>query len=815
MLSMLVHNFRYAARQLASHPAFSLFAACSLALGMAASITLFSAASTYLFAPLRGVGAPDNLVELASVSPNHASDAFSAPDFTDLAARGRSVADVFAYRHQWLNVERAGAAEPERTFGLMVSDNYFSALEVGTYRGRLLGADDDRRGAAPVAVATYAGWRKYLNGDESAIGKPLTINGQSFTLVGVAAPDFNGTVAILKPAFYVPLTQQPLLQPGAAELREQRGSKWLSLAARLSAGTTRAQAREQLSTIATQLAADYPRRGNEGGVTITVEPLRGVPGELRGGLVAFSALLFALIALLLLVACVNVASLLLARGEARRHEIAMRCVLGAGRARVMLQLMSESVLLAIGAGAIGLALAEAACRVLSHIDPAVPVPLAIDVSIDASTLWFALGCTIATALAFGLVPALRVSAYAPAAGSALAESRTAGRRSRLAPALVVAQIALTMILLVGGGLFMRAMVRAAAIDPGFDANEVLTADFNLEPSGYSEARRLQLQTAVIDRLQATPTVDAAAVAALVPLDFSRLNEGDFKVPGQTGEALSPFVNLVSPGYFRTLDIRVNGRDFDPHDIKGSAEVCVVNATLARTLAPDGDVIGRSFAFGDDDDHHTLTVVGVVPDGKYSSLNEDAGPFMFLPLAQWPRAEMAIIVRTRMPAGALAAVLHDALHAIDPSLPPAQVRSLADILTLSLLPQRIAAMTSLALGVVGLLLAAVGLYGLIAMYVAARTREFGVRISLGATPARILSDVVRRGAFLSATGLLIGTVLSFAGGLLISSLLYGATPGDGLAFVVAALLLGVVAMVASYLPARRAANTSPMVALRHD
>lgn len=813
MLSMLLHNLRYAARQLASNPAFSLFAACSLAIGMAASITLFSAANTLLFAPVRGVGAPDALVELASVSPKHSSDAFSAPDFADLATRAGSFAELFAYRHQWLNVDVA--REPVRAFGLMVSGNYFHALEVAPYRGRLLGADDDRSGAAPVAVATYAGWRKYLNGDEAAIGKTLTINGQTFTLIGVAAPDFNGTVAMLKPAFYVPLAQQPLLQPGSAQLLEQRGSTWLSVAARLSAGTSRAQARDRLSAIATQLAADYPRRGNEGGTTITVEPLHGVPGEIRGGLVAFSALLFVLIALLLLVACVNVASLLLARGEARRHEIAVRFTLGAGRARVMLQLMSESALLALVAGGLGLALSEAACRLLSHVDPPVPVPLALDVSINAPALWFALGCTIATALAFGLVPALRVSSHAPAAGSSLAQARVAGRRSRLGSALVVAQIALTMILLVGGGLFMRAMVRAAAIDPGFDANGVLAADFNLEPSGYSEARRLALETAVVDRLQATPGVDAAAVAALVPLDFSRLNEGDFQVAGQSGEALSPFVNLVSPGYFRALDIRLQGRDFDARDIKGSGEVCVVNATLAKTLAPGGDVVGRSFAFADGDDHHTLTVVGVVPDGKYASLNEAPGPFMFLPLAQWPRAEMSLIVKTRLSAGALAAVLHDAMRAIDPSLPRAQVRSLADILALSLLPQRIAALTSLALGAIGLLLAAVGLYGLIAMYVASRTREFGVRISLGATPARILSDVVRRGAILAVTGLVIGTALSLGGSLLVSDLLYGATAGDALAFAGAALLLAAVALLASYLPARLAAKTAPLVALRHE
>jgi len=813
MLSLLAQNVRHAARQLAANPGFSLFATLSLAIGIGASITLFSAANSLLFAPLHGVGAPDDLVELASVSKTRTTDSFSAPDFADYRTRAADFAQIFASRHQWMNVDVAG--KPERAFGLIVSGNYFDALEVGAYRGRLLGKDDDRAGAPPVAVATYAGWRKFLNGDEAAIGKTVSINGQNFTLIGVAAPDFRGTVAVLTPAFYVPLVQQPLLQPGATDLRDRREATWLSLAARLKPGTTRALARERLSSIGAQLAADYPRKANEGGVAITVEPLRGVPGELRGGLVAFSALLFVLTALLLLVACVNVASLLLARGETRRHEIAMRFVLGAGRGRVILQLMSESALLSLVAGALGLALSSAACRALSHIDPPVPVPLSIDVPIDAAALGFALVCTIVTALGFGLVPALRVSSHAPAGDATLSGARATGRRSRLGSALVVAQIALTMILLTGGGLFMRAMQRAAAIDPGFDVNGVLAADFNLEPSGYSEARRLALESSIIERLETVPGIDAAAVAALVPLDFTRMSEGDFQVPGRSGDALSPFVNLVSPGYFRTLDIRLQGRDFDAHDVKGATEVCVVNATLAKTLAADGDVVGRSFAFGDGDEHHMLTVVGVVPDGKYASLDETTGPFMFLPLAQWPRAEMALIVKTRLPANTLAIELREAMHAIDPSLPPAQVRSLADILALSLLPQRIAALTSLALGAIGLLLAAVGLYGLIAMHVTARTREFGVRLSLGATPRRIQSDVIRRGAVLAALGLLIGTALSLAGGALVSSLLYGVTAADALAFVAAVVPLGAVALLASWLPARLAARTAPMVALRHE
>ena len=301
---------------------------------------------------------------------------------------------------------------------------------------------------------------------------------------------------------------------------------------------------------------------------------------------------------------------------------------------------------------------------------------------------------------------------------------------------------------------------------------MLTAEFNLEPSGYAEAKQLELQRTLIDRARAMPGVDRAALAALVPLDFSRMQVGDFQLPG-TSRELSPFVNLVSPGFFQTLDIHLQGRDFDTHDVKGATEVCVVNATLAHRLAPDGDVIGRSYAFGSTKDHHTLTVIGVTPDGKYASLSEDSEPFLFLPLAQWPRAETSLLVKSALPANTFAAQLHEVMHAVDASLPSARVQSLADILALSLLPQRIAAMTSLALGTIGLLLAAVGLYGLIAMYVAARTREFGVRLALGASPRRILTEVVRRGALLSGIGLALGTLLALGGAALVSGLLYGA------------------------------------------
>ncbi|QBB69110.1 ABC transporter permease [Pseudolysobacter antarcticus] len=811
MLSIFLQNLRYATRQLLNRPGFTLFAVLSLAIGIAASTTLFSVVNTFLFAPVSGIGTQTTVVELGRTRHGDGFESFSYPDFSDYALRAKNFATLFAYAMQPLNVSVAG--EPQRALGLVVSGNYFDTLQVAAYRGRLLSDNDDRDGAAPVVVASYAAWRKYLDGDTTAVGKPVLINGQAFTLAGIAAPEFHGTIALLTPAFYVPLHQLALLKPGAPRRFDERASAWLSLAARLTPDTTVALAQNQLSVIGQQLASAYPRPRNDGGISVVA--LRAVPGEFRGGLIAFSGLLFALISLILLVACVNVASMLLARGEARRHEIAMRFVLGASRTRVISQLLTESILLSLGAGVIGVLLGRGCCALLSQIDPPTPVPISMHVPMDGAALMFALGCTLVTALVFGLLPALRISKHAPGASQALVSRQIAGGRSRLGSTLVVAQIALTMVLLVSGGLFMRALQRAAAIDTGFDPQHVLTADFNLEPSGYAPAALAQIQKTFTEHVRQMPGVEQAALAALVPLDLSHMSFGSFQLPNLPEDAVSPDTNLVSPGFFETLDIKLQGRGFDLHDNKGNTEVCVVNVALAHLLVPSGDVLGRSFVYGDKDDLHTLTVIGIAANGKYASLSETSEPFLFLPLTQWPRAEASLVVKTSLPPNTFAMQMRSELHTLDASVPAGQIHPLTDVIALSLLPQRIVGMISLALGGIGLLLAAIGLYGLIAMHVASRTREFGVRLAMGASPRRIVADVLRRGALLASSGLVIGAVLSLGGAMLVSSLLFGANAADALAFLGAGLLLAAIAMLASYLPARRAASINPIIALRQE
>ena len=811
-MSFLFADFRHAARQLLARPGFALFAILSLAIGVGAETTLFSAVNTYLFSGVQGVGAPQELVEIDGTWRGNDYMSFSYPDYRDFAERIKASAALFAYRLEAVNLTANG--EPQRGLSTLVSGNYFDTLQVTPYRGRLLNANDDRSDSStPVAVATYAAWRKYLNADEAAIGKPIMINGRAYTLVGVTAPAFHGLIGFFNPEFYLPLSELSVLQPGMAKTLVNRKSGWLSLGARLAPEATAAGVERDLSAISKQLAVAYGT--SKDNRTVRVTPLRSMPGEFHGNLLAFSSFLFALISMILLVACVNVAGMMLARGEGRRYEIAVRFALGASRARIISQLLAESALIAMAAGVAGVLLSLWWCRLLERIDLPTPVPLLLQIPISAMVLLFALGCVFATTLGFGLLPALRASNRAPGASEALGGRQTAGRRSRMGGSLVVAQIALTLVLLVTGGLLLRAMQRAAAIDLGFNAQHVLVGDFNLRPSGYEEAHQLRLQQSLLERTRALPGVQLASLAAVTPLSLDRMEMGSFQVAGAREDELSPDVNLISPGYFAALEITLRGRDFDTHDAKGSADVGVVNTALAHRLAADGDVLGRTFSYGDGKDMHQLTVIGIAANGRYASLSDANQPFLFLPLAQWPRAETSLVVKTDLPANTFAQQLHTELRTLDASQPAGQVHPLSDFIALSLLPQRIAGLMSLALGTLGLLLAVIGLYGLITMHIASHTREFGVRLALGASPQRILGEVMRRGTRLLIIGLTIGALLSLGAAQLISSLLFGAGVGDVSVFVIGAIGLAAAALLACWVPARNAARTAPMEALRHD
>lgn len=810
MFGHMLRDLGYGLRALLARPGFAFVTILTLGLAIGAHTMLFGVVHALLLSPVRGIGAPDRLVEIGRTHGGAGMDTISYPDFADYA-QAKSFDGLYAYSLEALNV--TGKDDPRRALGLLVSGSYFPTLRVQPALGRMLSPLDDADAAQPVAVASYAAWQKYFDADPAAVGRTVSINGRSFTLAGVAAPGFQGHIAVLAPEFYLPLHARTLLREGSKSLLAERKSLWLMAGGRLRDGVGIAQAGAELATIRQRLDAEYGNDDPKSG--IGVAPLRGVPAEVRGPLGAFSGLLFAMVGMILLVACVNVAGLLIARGETRRQEIAVRFALGAGRGRVFFQLFAENLLLAIGAGALGIGLATWWRDLLLRVDLPMPFPISPRIPLDGSVLGFALLLTAATALLFGALPTLRASRQAPATGGALVADRTSNRGSRLRETLVVVQIALTLVLLIGSGLFVRALQRAAAIDVGFDAKHVVSADFDLEPSGYDEDHRARLQTALLERVRAIGGVEQAALATVLPLSFNRLSLGCVHGAGFGEDELCPDVNVVSDGFFATLGMDVRGRVFDTRERADGAKAAVVNETLARRLAPDGDAIGRSFAYGEGKDARTLTIVGVVADGKYASLGEDKQPFLFLPIAQTPMAQASLLVRTAQDSPALARALADAVREVDRTLPVAQTHPLEDTLALSLLPQRIAGLVAGALGVLGLLLAAIGLYGLIAFHVASRTREIGIRLSLGAAPRRVLRDVLWRGGRLVGIGLVAGEAIGVGLAVLVSGLLFGAQPGDALAFAAAGLVLGLVALPACWLPARQAVRIDPAVALRHD
>lgn len=813
MLVAFLKDLRFGLRLLLARPGFALAAIASLAIGIGANTALFAVVQSLLLAPVAGIGEPQRMVELGRSHGGDDIDTLSYPDFRDYARDAKSFEGMYAYAIDALNLSRGDT--PQRALGMLVSGDYFPLLRVRAAQGRLLGpGDDDEANPQSVVVASHAAWTRLLGADPNAVGKDVAINGRHFTLVGVAAPEFHGHVAVLAPDFYLPLHQRSALREDSRELFTQRRSLWLLAGGRLKEGVSIDAARSELSALAERNARAYPE-ANKKHAGVGIMPLRGLPASVRGPLGAFAALLFALIGSILLVACVNVAGMLIARGEARRHEIAMRFVLGASRARVIMQLFTESLLLAAAAGGCGLLLANWWRSLLVLIDPPSPFPLKFDLPLSAPVLWFALLLTLVTALLFGLLPALRVSDRAPRAHGALASSQIIGRGSRLRESLVVLQVALTLMLLACAGLFVRALQRAAAVDAGFDVQHVLTADFDLKPAGYASDKRALLQQHLLEAVAAQPGVQHAALAAVMPLNFNNLSYGCVHTAGVKDDELCPNTNIVSADFFATLGMQVRGRVFDGGDKAAGRDVCIVNETLARRLAADGDVLGRSFRYGEDDEQRTLNVVGVVPDGKYASLSDERQPFLFMPLAQWPQSSTSLFVRSELPPGEFGKRLGGALRTLDASLPSPQVRTMQDVVAFSLLPQRIAGLIAGVLGGVGMLLAAVGLYGLIAFHVASRTREFGIKLALGATRARLLGEVLRRGAWLSGVGIGAGAALAALVGVLASSLLFGAGIGDVLVFAAASVLLGAVALLACWLPARRAAAVAPMSALRYE
>ena len=813
MMETLRQDLRYALRTLQATPTVTLVAAFVIAIGVGATTTMFSVANALLLRPPVGVVDPDRLVTIHALGKDGSGyHSFSYPDFQDFATAGGGLSGVAAYSP--LAASLRTGDEPRLEMAMLVSGDYFSVLGTHPRVGRFFSADEGRAGGPPVVVLSDATWRRRFNADPAVLGRPVTVNGQALTVIGVAEPGFRGQFAGLDVALWVPLTMNAALS--GRDLLSGRNANWLELVGRLAPGSTRTQVAERLSAVATEGGRQAGLDWDRGVAVLRYLP---IPANALLPVGGFLGLLTVLAGFVLLIAGANVGGVLLARATTRAREIAVRLALGAGRTRLVRQLVTESVALFALGGAAGAALAFGATRLLARVQPPVPVPLTFDFHPDTLVLALGLGVTLIAGVLFGLAPALEATRSDPALILREGSSTLRLGRGRLRGGLVAGQLAGTACLLITAGLFVRALGRAGGIDPGFNPADVQV--LSLEPSvrGYEEARLVALAQALEERATTIPGVLSVASADIVPLGTS-IKETQIGLPGRPVE---PGVGLfatdfagVTPGYFTTLGIRLErGRSFAATDREGAPAVAIVNQTLARRLWPGEDPIGKRLNFGRATDGTPTEVVGLAADANYRRLGEDPIPMIYVPLAQQPGRSLTLLVRTRPGAPDPARALREALRAVDPELPVAQQGSYTTLIGMALLPSRVAMLLAAAFGVTGLVLAAVGLYGLISYRVQSRRKEIGVRLALGASGWDIRRLVVGEGLRVTATGLIIGLLLAGATTRFLGSLLFGVSPLDPATYAGIVLTLLGIGWIAAAGPTRRALRTPPSEALRSE
>jgi len=817
-MDRLFQDLRYAVRGLAKTPGFTLVAVLTLALGNGANSSVFTLVNAALFRPVAAPHA-ERLVWLAGTRENPREQyvslrrQFSYPEVRDYAAQLTHLAGLGAYQDIPLALGSGG--EPERITGTIVSSGYFDVLQQRAVAGRFFATTDDVPGATPVAVLSHRLWQRRFGGATDLVGRDIIVNGRPFTVIGVAPKGFIGTDLGDPVDLWVPIGTAAIAMPDGARLLELRNANWLRVIGRLKPGSTIAQADAEARTVAVRIAAAYPDLLEGNGVRVT--PLGGGldPGNRQEAVPVFT-LLMAVPVLVLLIACANVANLMLARAATRRREVGIRLALGATRWRLFSQLLTETTILTLLAGAVGLLVSVWLNDLLIAVSH-MPTDVAVALTPDARVLGFTAVVALATGMIFGLVPALGASRsdLVPALKDEGGGLGRQIRRSRLVSSFVVAQMALSLVLLVTAGLFLRTLGKALRVDPGVETRHAVAVSFDLRIQGYDVARQGTFYTRLLERVRGMPGVTAASLASPMPLG-SRLISTALAAegPDQDNANIPASYAAVWPEYFTAVGTPLlRGRDFTTRDVAGAPLVVIVNETLAHRLWPGQDPIGKRLRFGGEP---FLEVVGVTRDGKYHELTERPRGFLYVPERQ--RADLSditLLVRTTGDPRSLLPALGQAVHALDRNLPLFQAITLEEALRQRLDKERGASSVLGVFGGLALFLAALGLYGVMAYAVAQRTREVGVRMALGAERPRVLRQFVGEGMRLAAIGIVIGLVIAAALTRVIAQFLYGITTTDALTFVLCAAVLGAVAALASFIPARRAANVDPMVALRND
>ena len=828
-------DLQYSARLLRRNQMFALTAALSLAIGIGANTAVFSIANALLLRAPAGVADPDRLVDIFHTENGRslAEPVSSYSSYLELRRRATTLEDVYAYQLDLQPMSLAVTGGAELVHGNIVTTNYFAVLGLRPAAGRLFGdGDGENPGGSPIAVLSHSFWTRRFNKNPVLVGQTVELNRQPFTVVGVAPEAFQGT-SVVVPDVWVPAAMAAA-DPRVSMSRDATLLLRVMIGGRLKPGVSLGQAAAEMDTIARALEREFPDQ-NRGAGWRSV-PASPIPGSLRPLITGFLALLMAIVSLVLIIACANVAGVLLARATARRREIAVRLAMGAGRARLVRQLVTETMLLFALGGAAGVLLARGLTSLLVASLPAFPVPVGVSLPLDGRVTAFAAVLSLVAAALSGLAPALHAS-RADVVSALKDESQGPSDRLRLRHAFVVAQVALSLLLIVAAGLLGRVLKKGSVVDPGFDPRGVETASIDLSLAGYTDTTGRVFARQLADRIRELPGVEQATLALGVPGPGMRGTVlGGLTVPGvppPSGQRFfQPVWNIVEPGYFATLRIPiVAGRDFNAADRAGTQPVAIVTESAASRLWPGHEAVGKSMLLqtrpgASDQRPQALLVIGVANDLKSSSssgIRDRRGPAtaedrpslsMYLPFQQQYVRGVTIVARA---AGSqrLIGEIRATVASMDPHLPIVSAQRLEEPTGPVQLQLRVAGSVSGSLGLVGLLLAAIGIYGVTAYAVTCRTREIGIRVAMGAQRADIIRMVLRHGMSLVAIGAAIGLILAAATGRLLTRLLFGVPPLDPVIFSAAAALFAVVGLVACYLPARRATRIDPLTALRYE
>src|SRR6266508_481389 len=821
MLEELWQDLRYGARMLMKSRGFTTAAVFTLALGISANITIFSIVSEYFFKPLP-VKDPEQLVlVLQKNAVWNKPHGHSWLDFRDYRERLEVFSDMLAVAMGPAHLSVAGH-QPDREWIEMVSGNYFSMLGVEPKLGRLFRREEgEKPGADPIVVLSYDYWQRKFGGDPSAVGKTINVNGHPFTIVGVTPETFGSAQWRLAPRAFVPASMMGQIHPDGDKWLQGRAAVVFKVMARLKPGVTVAQAGAAVEKVARHLASEYPDEHKEAKVFVAREQYCRPEPTFVEFMPVVGSVFMVMVGLVLMIACANVANLMFSRAVARQKEMGIRTAVGANRWRLIRQLLAESILLAVIAGVIGSVLAHWSGRLLTLMPSgAGGVPIRADSNWDWRVFAFTFLMSLLAGVLTGLAPALRATRFdlqttlKEGGGALLASGRRLFRSG-----LVISQVAICVVVLIAGGLFVRSLQQVAGASLGFRTDHLLLASLDLGLQGYDEARQKQFHRQLLDRLKDLPGVRSASLASNVPFgyDFEIALIAPEEKAGDKDSFMTAHASYVTPEYLTTVGGAVlSGRDFTQFDSEASMKVAIINATMAERLWPGQDALGRRFKWGADAEF--WQVVGVARNARYVMIGEEPRPFFYAPLAQRHASPVTLHLWTAGDPAAGAPAVRDVLRQMDADLPIYNVRTMEEHLNdsaFAVMPLRFGAVLAGAQGLLGLLIAAMGLYGVVSYVVSQRTREIGVRVALGARRFDILRLVVRDGLRLTLIGLAIGLLISLGFTAILTKVLYGLMPAATPVFAAVVVLLAGVAMLACYLPARRATKVDPMVALRCD